>query len=131
MPDLPVLMREHPEQIRSRLNQISNPGYFLTDESWQAALSTGSLAHMTSAQLQKYSAAFSGMRIYTSLQREGDTAEIHAKTFFDAHTALSPADLAEGSERILLFSRTETIMVNVGTQIHSDISRALDKSESR
>ena len=52
--DLPALAKDHPEQINQRLQAIFNPGYFFTADSWQTALSTGALEHMSTEEVSAY-----------------------------------------------------------------------------
>ena len=49
--DLPTLATQHPEQISQRLEQVQNPGYFFLSNSWQSALSTGALEHMSTNEV--------------------------------------------------------------------------------
>ena len=129
--DLPDLQRNHPDQIRARVDAIQNPGYVFTQTSWQAALSSGALAHMSTEELLRDAGAFYDLVLYTQLQSRAGVAEDKAHAFFDSHPTLTPADLSEGAERILMFSRQQSSLVYYEVQIHEDLAKALGKPQDR
>jgi hypothetical protein len=122
--DLPTLAAQHPEQVNQRLAQIVNPGYFFLSNSWQSALSTGALEHMSTAEVSAYGGAAEMIKIYSGLQHDADANEARTKAFFAAHPRLTPDQLAEGTERLLLFSRAEQALAFVGPQLKTSIERA-------
>ena len=124
--DLPTLERDHPEQLAGRLAAVDqNPFYFFADNSWQAALSTASLAHMPTADIQQYASAFYILRVYTGLQQKCIPTESSARIFFAAHSGLSPSQQEDGVERILLFRQCESELVQVGGEMHEELTKAL------
>lgn len=122
--DLPSLS-PHPEQINSRLAPIENPGYFFTANSWQSALSTGALEHMSTDEVTAYGGAAESVRIYSAMQRDAQAYQTRARAYFMAHPHPNPDQLAEGTERLLLFYDAERALANVGPQMKEDIERAL------
>jgi hypothetical protein len=123
--DLPALQRDHPDQIAARLLAIENPGYFFALQSWPTAMSTGALAHMPVEDIQIYASSYGDIQIYTALQKEAMTAGDRAHAFFLSRPSLTPFELEEGAERILLFQRTEQTLVNVGKQMQFGFDHAL------
>ena len=123
--DLPALRKDHPDQIATRLVGLQNPFYFLTQNSWQATLSTGALAHMPTDDIQTYAGAFESIRTYTGLQQQCMTAEDRSRIFFAAHPNPTPAELEEGTERLLLFQRQEWYLVHVGQDLRAGLEEAL------
>lgn len=123
--DLPTLAQQHPEQINARLSQIDNPGYFFIANSWQSALSTGALEHMSTEEVNTYGGAAESIKVYTELQKNAETEEARSKAFFTAHPHLNPDQLAEGTERLLLFYNAEWELANVGPQMQEEVDRAL------
>jgi hypothetical protein len=128
--DLPRLAAQHPEQINQRLAQIQNPGYFFLSNSWQSALSTGALEHMSTDEVTEYGGTAQIIKIYTGLQNEAATEETRCKAFFTAHPRLTPDQLEEGTERLLLFSRAEEALNFVGPQMQRSVQSALRSSSS-
>ena len=129
--DLPGLARTSPGQITLRLNQMNNPGYFFSESSWDAALSTGALAHMSTAELELYSNAFNGLRTYAGIQGRCLEAEVRVKAFFVSHPSLTPGDLAEGTERLLLLAQGERSLRQVGLEARNGVKRALGQPEDK
>jgi hypothetical protein len=128
--DLPTLAAQHPEQVNQRLQQITNPGYFFLSNSWQSALSTGALEHMSTKEVSAYGGAAEIIKIYSGLQKDAQTEETHTKAFFTAHPHLTPDQLEEGTERLLLFSRAEEALSFVGPQMRVSVERALAAASS-
>lgn len=125
--DLPQLQQTRPEQIAFRLGQVDNPDYFFTQNSWQAALSTGALAHMSTDDVMTYSSVFEAVRIYTNFQAQNLIAQDRAVLFFRAHPHPTPAELEEGTERILLFERSEAYLVHTGEELRAGLKDALSR----
>jgi hypothetical protein len=128
--DLPTLAAQHPEQVSQRLAVIQNPGYFFLSNSWQSALSTGALEHMSTYEVSAYGGAAEVIKIYSGLQKEAQTEETRCKAFFTAHPRLSPDQLEEGTERLLLFSRAEDALAFVGPQMKHSIDTALSAASA-
>jgi hypothetical protein len=128
--DLPVLAQQHPDQINKRLADISNPGYFFLANSWQSALSTGALEHMSTDEVSAYGGTAQMIRIYSGLQTEAMTQEARTKTFFTAHPRMTPDQLEEGTERLLMFSRAEEALAFVGPQMKQSFDRALSAASA-
>jgi hypothetical protein len=112
--DLPRLAQQHPEQINQRLSGIDNPGYFFLTNSWQSALSTGALEHMSTDEVNAHVSATEVIRIYTGLQKDAET-----------HPTPTPDQLEQGTEHLLLFSRAEEALAFVGPQMKASVDRAL------
>ena len=127
--DLPTLALQHPGQVNERLEPIENPGYFFLANSWQSALSTGALEHMSTDEVNAYGAAAEVIKVYTSLQHDAQANETRTKAFFAAHPRLTPEQLEEGTERLLLFSRAEEALSFVGPQMQKSIETALRAAE--
>jgi len=124
--DLPTLAQQHPEQINTRLQAIENPQYFFIANSWQSALSTGSLEHMSTEEVNVYGGAAESIKVYTELQKNAVAEEARSKAFFTAHPHLTPDQLADGTERLLLFYNAERELANVGPQMQGQVEQALE-----
>ena len=123
--DLPMLEKTHPEQIGKRLAAIQTSGYFLPAESWQAALSTGALAHMATDEVQRYALVFYLIREYGDLEKQGYAAENQAKAFVMSRPLLRHDDFPEAAERIIEFAQVERGMRQVGEEMAGTIDEAL------
>ena len=121
--DLPGLGQE-PEALNKRLAAVHNPFYFFALGSWQAALSTGALAHMPAEEVGEYSTADFAIHGYSNYQKQALDAQERAMTFFLAHPNPTPAELREGTERLLLFSRAERTLAFVADQMEGVLNAA-------
>jgi hypothetical protein len=122
--DLPEL-EQNSDELNRRLSQVNNPGYFFLANSWQAALSTGALEHMTPDEVTLYGSSAEAVKIYSRLQTEAANQEVLAKTFFRAHPHLTPDQMEQGTERLLLFSQAESSLAYVGPELNKSIEQAL------
>ena len=129
--DLPALERSDPNQIGVRLSGINNSGYFFPSDAWQAALSTGALAHFSTDELSRYSGAYYSTRLYSDIQRSSRPDEEHAKAFFAARQTFSPADLAEGTERLIVLKHSQEGLVQLCGELLADYNKVLPAEQTR
>jgi hypothetical protein len=126
--DLPSLAKDHPEEISKRLSEIINPEYFFSATSWQSALTTGSLSHMSTEEVSAYAGAAESIRIYSNLQQQAEEQENNTTAFFTAHSHPSPEELQQGMEHLILFYRAERSLTYVGPQMKRQIEAAVRAS---
>jgi hypothetical protein len=122
---MPVLEQQHPEQVAAKIDAIENPGYILSAESWTTALSTGVLAHMPTEEVSSYAYASGGIREYTELQHDARVQQEHTKAYFKAHPIMNADQIAEATERLLIFYDAEDSLAFFCPQMQRDIDRAL------
>jgi len=125
--DLPNLAQQ-PDALNRRLAAIHNPFYFFPLGSWQAALSTGALAHMPTEEVSEYGLADYAIRGYSAFQNQALAAQERVMTFFLAHPNPTPSELREGTERLLLFSRAEETLAFLADQMEGDLNAAYYKA---
>ena len=113
------------------MNAIQNPGYFLEASSWETALSTGSLAHMSTEEAGAYAGAAQAIRVYTGLQGQAVQAEMAAQSFVAGHPARTPEQVGELIERLSVLSREEAMLAYVAPQMNAQIDQALRAAAGR
>ena len=128
---MPDLARQHPEEVLARLNSAANPGYFLSVQSYQVALSTGVLAHAPTAEVSAYAFAAEGTKNYVALQTNAIARESQAKAYAGAHLQPNKDELGAETERIMLFADAERDAAQVCPQVHEDMERAFRAAEAR
>ena len=128
---MPDLARQHPEEVLARLNSAANPGYFLSVQSYQVALSTGVLAHTPTAEVSAYAFAAEGTKNYVALQTNAIARESQAKAYAGAHLQPNKDELGAETERIMLFADAERNAAQVCPQVHEDMERAFRAAEAR
>ena len=127
---MPELGRSHPEQVTAALKNVSNPNYFFSTNAWQAALSTGSLAHMRPEEVSAYASCARASTIYSDWQQKTLEAETRANAFWQSHPHPTPSDIAQGDELIRLFATAEQTLGYLGPQIRGSFERASRASAS-
>ena len=123
--DAPTLSLQDPATFAARLNVDRTPNYILSWQAWQAALSTGALAHMSTDEVTAYSSAADGIKIYSGLQDEIRPLESTLKANVAAHPHPNPDQAATEIEQLIIFYNQERGMNGVCPQIQSDIDQAI------
>lgn len=121
----PAMAREHPEQVLAELKAVQNPNFFFATNSWQAALSSGALAHMSTDEVSDYAWAAEATRIYTALQAATLSSEAQAIAFWAAHPHPTPEQIERGTELVLLFAKAEDALAYVSPQNQRTYEKAL------
>ena len=121
---MPAVAQRSGGELQARLNVDRNPGYILGANSWDAALSTGVLAHIPTGEVAAYAYGAEGMRTYAGLQTEARNAEAHAKAFVAAHPHPSADQVAQEMEDLLLFYNAQDGLAYFCPQMQGDVARA-------
>ena len=121
---LPELGSQHPEQVVAALEAIHDPNYFFATNSWQAALSSGVLAHLHTDEAAAYAWSAEGTRIYTALQNDTRVSGDRAIAFWKAHPHPTPELSEQGMELVLLYERNQSSLVYVAPQTRSGLENA-------
>jgi hypothetical protein len=127
MPDLAL---QHPEELSKQLDKVSNPYYFFSANSWDGALSTGALAHMSPEEVSAYASAAEGIRRYSQVQNDALAAEHHAFAEVKAHPHPSAQEAATETEALFVFYQNEKALAWVCPQMQESIDRGLRASAS-
>lgn len=122
---LPGLGAHNPAEVLSELNKVNNPYYFFAANAWQAALSSGALAHMSTEELSAYAWAAEGTRIYVGAQMATLQAQREAIAWWQAHPKPSAEQLPDGVERIVLWDQEEEALFSIAPQNQRGYENAL------
>lgn len=90
-------------QISAAMAKISPGFYFFSATSWDTALSTGVLGHMSPEEVDHFAGLTLSVRNYTTYQDQAVARWYDAQAFFEAHPTLSPQELGEGRQKLILF----------------------------
>jgi hypothetical protein len=122
---IPALEEQHPDQVTAQLDTIHNPGYILSAESWTAALSTGVLAHMPTEEVSSYAYAAGAIKKYSDLQHDARIQQVRTKAYFTSHPTMNAGEIAEATERLIIFYDAEETLAFYCLQMEHDIDIAL------
>ena len=86
---------------------------------------------MSTEEASAYAGAAESIRIYSQLQATTMQQELHAVAFFHAHPHLTPDQVEQGNEQLLLFFGDEKAMAYVCPQMKETIDRAVRASVAR
>ncbi|MGA7155807.1 MAG: hypothetical protein WBY53_03105 [Acidobacteriaceae bacterium] len=122
--DLPGLAAK-PEEMKARVDAIEAQGYFFSSSSWAAALSSGALAHMTSAEVNRYAAFDFIVHSYVGQQGRLLPQERELKAYVESRQRFGPEEMMETDEKLREFEMETDIMLNVGRQAQDTFGEAL------
>jgi hypothetical protein len=111
-------------QVGDQLQALQTPYYFFALSSWQTALSTGALEHMSTEEVAHYAGANESVQIYSGLQLDTLRAEGAAIAFYQAHPQPTESEQREGREKLLLFERDVMLLVHNGAELKADLDTA-------
>ena len=110
--------------LGEKLQALETPYYFFSLSSWQTALSTGALEHMSTEEVAHYAGANESVRNYSGLQLETLRAEGAAISFYQAHPQPTESERRDGMEKLLLFERDVQLLVHNGGELKADLDSA-------
>lgn len=116
-----------PGEVAKAMDGISPGFYFLTTSSWETALSTGVLDHMSPAEVDRFSAVTLSVRNYVNIQNQAIQHFYGLDAIFHAKPTLSAAQLDEGRVQLIQFR------LYCGTMGHllDELSNDMGKAEKR
>lgn len=92
MEDLPEL-RKHPAEFRARVGKLGPSFYFLSSSRWDAALSTGAMAHISTEEVARYAGSNIRVRSYSQLEAEALPAYMQLEAYFEARPGMTPTEV--------------------------------------
>ena len=127
---MPALGMSRPEQVLATLKTVQNPNYFFSANAWQAALSTGALAHMRPDEVSAYAWSAEATKIYGVWQGKALDAETRADAFWQSHPRPNFREIAQGDELLRLFATAEQTLAYLCPQTLQSFERASKAAES-
>ncbi|HEV2619545.1 MAG TPA: hypothetical protein VGU23_06345 [Acidobacteriaceae bacterium] len=122
--DLPVLEKD-PAQLKQRVDALSPALYFVSSNSWQAALSTGALSHMSAMEVGRYSFFDYTVRDYTNLQDRALTQAQDLQSYVDSRHAFGSEQTEEVEDKLRRLESLSGMMSYVGKQTRRAMQQAL------
>ncbi len=113
------------QKIASELKSVNNPYYFFATNSWQTALSSGALAHMSTDEVSAYAWAAEGTRIYAGAQNATLLAQRDAIAWWESHSNPTDAQLPDGIERVYRWAQEQEALSFIGPQFRDSYKDAL------
>lgn len=121
--DLPAL-QQHPDQLPGRLKKVHYPHYFFLDTAWDAALSTGALAHMSTNDVILLGAASKSGEIYSGYEDRTDAIGLELGAYADS-ARLNPEQLVDCEHRLHAMLRLTVDLQHMEAEYLSAIDKAL------
>lgn len=112
-------------KITAELESVKNPYYFFATNSWQAALSSGALAHMSTDEVSAYAWSAEGTRIYVGAQSSTLMAQREAIAWWKSHPNVSPEQLPDGLQRVYRWDQEQESLAFLGPQFRRSYEDAL------
>jgi len=123
---MPILSKK-PNQLKQRVKALKPSFYFFGDRSWNAALPSGALTYMKTAELNRFEATFFSVRNYVNDQKFAQPQWIAIESYFQSRGKYSTQEAVEGEERLRAFQLELTIMEHGLGELSGDLDEALAK----
>jgi len=91
-----------PGELQARIKAIQPASWFLISLTWETALSTGVLGHMSPAEVVRDAGESIAVKTYITYQAIAVQQWEHTEAFFGARRVLTVAETSEGRERLEL-----------------------------
>ncbi len=123
---MPVLLKA-PDRLKQQIRDLKPGFYFFGDTSWNAALPSGALTYMKTAELNRFETAFFTVRNYVNDQKVAQPQWIAIESYFQSRGKYSSQEVVEGEERLRAFQLELTIMEHGVRELSGDLDEALAK----
>jgi len=122
--DMPSLGKT-PDELRKRVVALSPTFYFFRTTAWESAMSSGAIAHMDRAELNRFVDAYLSVKNYQDASHNAFPSWIAVETFFQSRHSFSASELSEGEERLRAFKMGMQVLEHLGGEMQADIKGAL------
>ncbi len=123
---MPVLLKA-PDKLKQRVGDLKPGFYFFSDTSWNAALPSGALTYMKTAELNRFEDAFFSVQIYVGEQKVALPQWVAIESYFQSRSKYSTQEIVEGEERLRAFQLELTIMEHGLRELSGNLDEALAK----
>jgi len=110
-----------PPELNKRVSELQPGFYFFSTTAWESAMSSGALAHMKREELDSYVDAYLGVKNYQEYSRGVFPEFIAVETYFPSHHSYTPAEQAEGEERLRTLQTGFQLMEHLSEEMKSGI----------
>lgn len=117
-------LSRNPGELQTRVKAIQPAGWFFTSLTWETALSTGVLGHMSPAEVIRDAGESIAVKTYSTYQAIAVQQWEHTEAFFQARPVLSAADVPEGRERLELLRSEYSGLDHLQSELDEALSKA-------
>jgi hypothetical protein len=121
-------LNAQPGKISAAVGNIEPGFYFFTTVSWESALSTGVLDHMSPAEVVRFASETVGVRDYVNAQDQGVLRWYEAKSILKSRSTLTPQQLEDGRQKLQLFRLYCDSMNHLLDELSDDIEKAVKQN---
>jgi len=122
--DFPTIDRD-PGQMPARLKGINFPGYFFFNNAWDAAISTGALAHMDTRDVLILGGASKMATTYFQIENTVGPANLAIQVYRDSAT-MDATQLRDCEQRLRELGFQSRVMLGVEKEYLNVIDKALE-----
>lgn len=122
--DLPQQASD-PQKLSAAIDALDPGFYFFTSASWQTALSTGVLDHMTTTEVNRFVGLNLSIQNYNTFQNAAVEHWLDAVAYFHGRSTLSLQDVELGRQKLVLLSIEEKALGHLLDEMEDDNNKAL------
>ena len=121
--DMPDLVKS-PVELNKRVSELQPGFYFFSTTAWESAMSSGALTHMRREELDRYVDAYVGVKNYQEYSRSMFPEYIAVETYFPSHHSYTPAEEAEGEQKLRTLQMGFQVMEHLSEEMKSGIEES-------
>jgi len=121
---MPVLART-PAALQKRVQAVVPSFYFFSTSAWDSIFPGGTLAHMPTAERNRYDDAYATIRHYQDQILTTMPAWIGAEAFFQSHASLSQDQADEGKRQLIILRMDFHVLAHLGQEFRGSVADAL------
>jgi hypothetical protein len=114
-------LAKNPPELEKRVLALHPGFYFFRTTAWESALSSGALTHMRRQELDGFVDAYLGVKNYQEASRGAIPVWIEVETYFPSHSSYSPAELADGVQKLHKLKMAMQVMKHLAGEMSAGI----------
>jgi len=118
--EMPQLAKD-PAELEKRVLDLHPGFYFFRTTAWESALSSGALTHMKRQELDGFVDAYLSVKNYQEASRGAIPLWIEVETYFPSHGSYTPAELADGVQKLRKFRMAMEVMKHLAGEMSAGI----------
>lgn len=120
---MPQLIKS-PAELEKRVSALQPGFYFFRTTAWEAALSSGTVAHMSREELDRFVDAYLGVKNYQETSHNTIPVWVEAETYFQSHHSFTPAEEANAEQKLRNLKMGMMVLEHLGQEMSGGIEAA-------
>lgn len=117
-------LTKSPAELEKRITALQPGFYFFRTTAWEAALSGGTVAHMSRNELDRFVDAYLGVKDYQEASHNTIPVWVEVETYFQSHHSFTPAEEADAEQKLRNLKMGMLVLQHLGQEMSGGIEAA-------